>query len=152
MDDGREFEAFFETSFLAARMVAFRILGDLTAAEDAAAEALARALVRWRRLSRLPHREAWVLRVTANVAVDALRRRRPVPLPDQLDLGEEEAVILRVALGAALQTLPRRQREAVVLAPPRLAARGGGRRGAGCLEEHGQEASAARDGVAAQSA
>lgn len=59
-----------------ARQVAYRILGDRSEAEDAAAEAFTRALVTWRKVGALAFRDAWVLRVTANVAVDWRRRRR----------------------------------------------------------------------------
>jgi DNA-directed RNA polymerase specialized sigma24 family protein len=55
--------------------VAWRILGSVPEAEDAAAEALARALVDWSRISRLEHRDAWILRVTINLAIDVARRR-----------------------------------------------------------------------------
>jgi RNA polymerase sigma-70 factor (ECF subfamily) len=90
----------------------------MPAAEDAAAEAFTRALVDWPRIGGLPHREAWVLRVTTNVAIDAARRRRPGA--DQVGVGcgdgeVGDAAVLRVTLVAALAALPRRQREAIVL-------------------------------------
>lgn len=34
----------------------------------------------WRKLSTLPYRDAWVMRVAANVAIDALRRRHRILL------------------------------------------------------------------------
>ncbi len=64
------FDEVFPELFLSAFHVARRILGDVTDSEDAAAEALARALRCWRRVGRLSYRDAWIMRVTANVALD----------------------------------------------------------------------------------
>jgi RNA polymerase sigma factor (sigma-70 family) len=110
-----DFAAAFPNLFPRARSVAYRILGNPTEAEDAAAEALCRTLVAWRRVGPLPYREAWVLRVAANVAVDLRRRRRPAPAAQEAIPSAEEATAVRLALAAALAALPRRQREAVVL-------------------------------------
>ncbi|MGH2687922.1 MAG: sigma factor, partial [Actinomycetota bacterium] len=63
--------------FPTAYQVAYRVLGHVQAAEDVAAEALARAFLDWHKIKELPYREAWVLRVTTNLAVDILRRRPP---------------------------------------------------------------------------
>lgn len=89
----------------------------MTAAEDAAIEALARAAVRWRRVGALPYRDAWVLRVTANVAVDMARRRQRC-LPSSIEAvqpSHEDMVLLQMALASALARLSRRQREVVTL-------------------------------------
>ena len=117
-DDGG-FEEAFPGLFLVAYQVTYRILGDVTRAEDAAAEATARALARWRRVGRMEHRNGWVARVAGNVAIDEIRRanrRRDVPVrsgPLTAD-GTEEAT-LRLALGAALAGLSTRQREVISL-------------------------------------
>ncbi len=104
-----------------ARRVAFKVLGDSTAAEDAAAEAFARALASWRRVGALPHRDAWILRVTTNVAVDMARKRErgrraaeqlAPTVPSVVDGGPP---LTRMALVTALDGLPRRQREVVTL-------------------------------------
>ena len=113
-----EFAEAFHELYPRARRLAYRILGNASEAEDVAAEALTRALVAWRRVGVLPYREAWVLRVTANVAVDARRRRhRAERLPAAGEIaGEgEEVTDLRLALAAALAALPRRQREVIAL-------------------------------------
>ncbi len=114
------FEEAFSELYPRARRLAYRMLGDPTEAEDVAAEALTRAVVAWRRIGDLPYREAWVLRVTANVAVDTLRRQQraahaqPSFVAAPID-GEDDVHDLRLALAAALSALPRRQREVIAL-------------------------------------
>jgi hypothetical protein len=110
------FEDAFDGLFDRAFSVAFRVLGDATSAEDVAAEACARAFASWKRLAGASYRDAWVLRVASNLAVDVLRRRAQ-PLMEQKEVSGslEDAVALRMALAAALRALPRRQRETVVL-------------------------------------
>ena len=112
-DDG--FEGAFRELFRPAFRVAFRILGNVEDAEDAAAEALARAMVRWGRVRDLPYRDAWVMRVTANVAIDMFRKRRTVPLELGVVEDGSDNAALRIALVAALSALSRRQREVVAL-------------------------------------
>jgi RNA polymerase sigma-70 factor (sigma-E family) len=111
-DEG--FEEAFDELFPRAVRLAHRLLGDRAAAEDVAAEAMARAYARWPKVSGLPHRDGWLLKVTTNLAIDRLRRRRPevwaAPAADF-----EEAVELRLALNAALLTLAPRQRQAIAL-------------------------------------
>ena len=113
-----EFDASFAAAFddlypVAVRLAA-RIVGDQASAEDVAAEALARTYARWAKVSTLPYRDAWVLRVTGNLAIDTVRRRRPSPAVALAD-SFEDATALRLALASALAKLPGRQREAVVL-------------------------------------
>lgn len=108
------FEGAFEALFLRAVRVAFRILGQEAAAEDVAAEALARAHLRWGRLAGRPYRDAWVFRVTTNLAIDAARRRPPAVDVEPAST-PEDVVVLRVALVQALARLPRRQKEAITL-------------------------------------
>ena len=115
-DDG--FDEAFPALYRRARSVAHRILGSMPDAEDAAAEAMARALLDWGRVGRLPYREAWVQRVAANVAIDVVRRRRAPAARAETGTGTEgsdDAAVLRLALVAALAELPTRQREAVIL-------------------------------------
>lgn len=112
MDDG--FDEAFDELFPRAVRLATRLLGDRAAAEDVAAEALARAYARWPRVSGLPYRDGWVLKVATNLAIDRLRRRPPQVVPAATD-DFEDAVHLRLALNAALLTLAPRQRQAVAL-------------------------------------
>ena len=111
-DEG--FEETYRRLFPRAATLAYRLLGDRTASEDVAAEALARTYAHWRKVSGLPHRDGWVLKVATNLAIDAARRKTPrLPQVDAVD--PSEATTLRLALVAALRSLPRRQRQAVVL-------------------------------------
>src|ERR1051326_4064513 len=56
--------------------LAYRMLGDRGLAEDVAADAMSITLLRWHRVCDLSYREAWVLRVTANLALKAAKRGR----------------------------------------------------------------------------
>lgn len=114
LDESVEFESAFGELFPRSYRVAARILGEGADAEDAAAEALARAHASWKKVGTLPYRDAWVLRVTANVAVDMARKRHLLPEPSVAP-SDEDQTVLRVALVAALSAVTRRQREVVVL-------------------------------------
>lgn len=115
------FEEAFDPLFRRAFLVARRILGDPTSSEDVAAEALARAYAHWSRIGDQPWREGWVVRVTTNLAIDVARgNSRFADRPVAVDTASREdtaddVVVLRVTLAAALQRLPKRQREAVSL-------------------------------------
>lgn len=109
--------------------LAFTIVGEPRRAEDVAQEALLRA---WRHASVFDLRRGsvvtWLLTITRNLAIDAVRVRRPVIIePDDLlrrsdasparDPSEE--VVVRADIGRlrdALTALPDEQRRAVVLA------------------------------------
>ena len=116
-----DFAAAYRSLFLPAMRLAFRMTGDRALAEDLAAEALARAYSRWATVSRTDSPQAWVLRVTTNLAVDAVRRQRlatrtlPALLGPTLGADHADNVAARLALVAALASLPRRQRESIAL-------------------------------------
>ena len=114
-DDG--FDQAFRDLVPAVRRLTWRMLGDEASAEDATAEAFIRALTRWPKIHDLPHRDAWIMRVATNVALDVLRKRRReagvVLTGDPPWEGVDPA--LRLDLSSALAALPRRQREVVVL-------------------------------------
>ena len=108
------FEQAFDELAPRAFALALKLVGNREDAEDIAAEALARTLAAWGRIGDRPWRDGWVLRVTANVAVDLIRRRRPSELmadlpTDVLDVEE------RISVRAAVGLLPKRQREVLVL-------------------------------------
>jgi len=110
-----DYEAFFRRVFPRAVGLALRISGDRPSAEDAALEALAKAHVRWRKIGGARWREAWVMRVTVNEAIRHLPRPGPLAPPPPAHADPTDAVVLRQTLSAALQSLPKRQREVIVL-------------------------------------
>jgi RNA polymerase sigma factor (sigma-70 family) len=82
--------------------------------EDVVAEAFARAFSRWPKLSKHPAPRAWVVRTALNVGTSRWRRLRHETLPGRLpDIGitAVTTAALDPNLWAALQRLPRRQRE-----------------------------------------
>lgn len=110
------FDEWFHHLFPRAVLLGERMLGSRQAAEDVAAEACARAFASWPKVRSLAHRDAWVLRVTANLAIDATRHRRfSLPPVSPLVPDADDITVLRLALLEALRALPRRQREAVAL-------------------------------------
>jgi len=120
-DPGREYDAVFMALYPRARGLAFRLTGDTETAEDVGSEAMARLFMHWDRIGTTTYRDGWVLRVTANLALDVVRRRRregevgaPMSTVGVVD-DAAEVVVLRAALVEALAVLPRRQREAIVL-------------------------------------
>ena len=114
MSGGDGFDEAFDELFPRAFRLARRMLGDTAAAEDVAAEAMARAYARWPKVSALPYRDGWLLRVAANLAIDRMRRRPP-QLSAKHEPEFEDGVDLRLALNAALSTLAPRQRQAIAL-------------------------------------
>ncbi len=104
--------------------VAFRLTGDRSAAEDLCQEALARAYGSWRRIA--GYDEAWVARVTTNLAIGRWRKDRRLvvgpagdrpgrPGPALHIVAEPVDPGVRLELVAALRALPRRQRQVVAL-------------------------------------
>ncbi len=102
---------------------AYRMLDDMAEAEDVAQETFVRL---WRNLdSWRPERPLlhWLQRVTHNLCIDRLRKRKPVSIdsvPDLVHQGFSPATnVYREELGAsieaAIQELPDRQRSAILL-------------------------------------
>jgi RNA polymerase sigma factor (sigma-70 family) len=108
------FDDVFWPLYVRAFRLAYRILNDRTEAEDVASDALARTHLHWNRVGGLPYRDAWVLRVAGNLARDVVRRRRSWTAAERPS-GWEDDALTRVALAAAVSSLPRRQRECVAL-------------------------------------
>jgi RNA polymerase sigma-70 factor (ECF subfamily) len=112
-----EFAELYEARFGELTVQLYAYFGDRQEAQDVVQEAFCRALARWPKVARYEDPAAWVRRVAWNLAVSRWRRtrtalralrRQPVahvdgPGPD------------RVALVAALATLPPNQRRAIVL-------------------------------------
>jgi RNA polymerase sigma factor (sigma-70 family) len=117
------FTGAFQELYPRARRLAQRILGNRTAAEDVAAEAMTRAFAHWSEIGgSVSHRTGWVLRVTTNLAIDGVRgKERPAELSDLASkhfppvADVQDGLTLRLTLTQALRELPQRQREAVVL-------------------------------------
>lgn len=109
--------------------LALSMVSDPTLAEDIAQEALLRA---WRHAPVFDPRKGsvatWVLAITRNLAIDAIRLRRAVPLdpaamlaiaPEAAESGPDEAAMRADAsarLRRAVAALPPDQRRALVLA------------------------------------
>lgn len=113
----QEFEEFFDAVWPRARAMAARMGLGREEAEDVGLDAMAVSYDRWARVRDLPYRDAWTLKVTANLALRALKKRRPAaPLPAPLWApSPEENVTSRLALRVQLGCLPRRQRQVIVL-------------------------------------
>lgn len=105
------FRDLYEREFPAVFRAAYALSGDRELAEDAAQEAFARALSRWRRLSREPWAAGWITTTALNVARRGLRRR-PVEGSPRFEQVDAEALL---DLRAAITDLPARQQTAVVL-------------------------------------
>src|SRR3954463_8348391 len=135
--DETSFEAAVERHRRELHVHCYRMLGSFDEAEDALQEALLRA---WRSFDGVEEIRAWLYKVTTNVCLDALRRRRrraPVdnliaevpwltPYPDHLldevapSEEEPDAVVvaretIELTYIALIQSLPARQRAALIL-------------------------------------
>ncbi len=112
-----DFTEFYQAHFHRLAVQLYAYLGDHAEAQDLTQEAFCRTLERWNRIATYDDPSAFVRRVAWNLATSRLRRVRtavrylarqreehvPGPGPD------------RVALLAALATLPEAQRRAIVL-------------------------------------
>jgi RNA polymerase sigma factor (sigma-70 family) len=115
MAEQATFEEAFADLYRAGFRAAYRVTGDAEASEDAASEALVRAGLRWRSI--VDRELPFVVRVATNLAIDHVRRQARVVRADpseQTDPGAEPAY-RELDLHRALQTLPKRQRQVVVL-------------------------------------
>ena len=129
--DERAFRQLVEPYRRGVHVHAYRMLGSVDDAEDVAQETMLRA---WRALDRFEPRaslRSWLLRIATNVCLNEIERRprRPEPVdpfPEELR-GEADALIydpaaryalregMELALLAAIQLLPGRQRAVLIL-------------------------------------
>ena len=116
------FEEVFPVLIRDAYRVAYRLLGDRSEAEDVAQEACARTYSRWSSVR--DHAEPWCVRVASKLALDVLRARTRATKRNQRVIASDAATAQlspsagvddRIDLYAALEKLPKRQRETVVL-------------------------------------
>jgi RNA polymerase sigma factor (sigma-70 family) len=131
-DSAPGFEERFAALAAISYRVGYRLVGDRAEAEDLAQEALARAYTSWRKVA--GHDEAWVTRVTTNLAIGRWRKYRRVvsgdaagaaatggAAGDRADRAGPHGrlphadLLDHLELMAALRSLTRRQREVVVL-------------------------------------
>ena len=111
------FEDEYALLFTVSYRVAFRLLGDRGDAEDVAQEACARAYSRWAGVR--DYAKPWCIRVAGNLAFDRLRAleraRRLADGGTPTAPDDPAAMAVRLDLYRALESLPGRQRQVVIL-------------------------------------
>src|SRR3954454_2913377 len=100
--------------------LAYTLTGNAADAEDVVQEALARALPRWERISRVDNLDAYVRRMVVNAHTSWWRRfrRREAPVEQVRDSAVTPAGLPsdeRASLWQACERLPEAQRTAIVL-------------------------------------
>jgi RNA polymerase sigma-70 factor (ECF subfamily) len=116
MRDGAGFDEFYATTTRTLVAQVYAMVGDLTEAEDAVAEAYSRAWQRWHQIHGYADPAAWVRTVAYRIAVSSWRRARNRRTAQQLSARApvtQDASTL--ALVDALRNLPATQRRALVL-------------------------------------
>jgi len=116
--DDPTFDGFFAREYPAIARAAWFVVLDAEIAAEIAQEAFCRALQRWDRISGYERPGAWVRTVAIRLAVRSRDRRRREAALTEVDarhLDLDDSVLDTTALEAALRSLPRQQRAAVVL-------------------------------------
>lgn len=109
------FEEFVNATQSRLLTAAWMLTGDTASAQDLVQEALERVYVRWARVQD-GHPEAYARRILATLHTDRWRRRRREVLTDQVpDTARPPGRGEHVDLVRALQELPPRERQCVVL-------------------------------------
>ncbi len=106
------FERFYEESRVEVLRLLRRRLG-AERAEDAFQETFLRALRAYGRLEHAENLRAWVLTIANNVALDAIRRTRPTS--ELVETASEDVPPAYEALAELTESLPPKERAAVVL-------------------------------------
>jgi len=119
MRDADEFDAFYAASAKRVLGHLYVVIGDRAEAEDAVAEAFARAWARWSTVRDCDSPEAWVRTVAYRIAVSSWRRAvnrlRAHRREAAADRPVDAASVDHVALVAALRQISVDQRRVVVL-------------------------------------
>jgi RNA polymerase sigma-70 factor (ECF subfamily) len=113
-----DFAAFYEQARAECLRAVYAAVGDWAVAEDATAEAFARAYASWRKVCKHPAPRAWVVRTALNTHVSWWRRHRREVAWDvshDAEARSPDDVQVDRHVMQALKTLPGRQREVVVL-------------------------------------
>jgi RNA polymerase sigma-70 factor (ECF subfamily) len=118
MREGTDFDAFY--SGTSRRLVGqvYAMVGNLSEAEDAVAEAYSRAWQRWSTVSGYGDPEAWVRTVAYRIAVSSWRRTVNRLQAHRRHAAAEEvpgATADQLVLAAALRKIPESQRRVIVL-------------------------------------
>ena len=121
--DGHAFARLVRTFEPQLRLAAFRLLRDSDRIDDVMQDVFLRAYQGLPRFRGDASIRTWLHRITTNVCLDAIRRRRPVESLDDIDRPEApaagpdpaERALTRHALSAAIDELPTEQRAIVVL-------------------------------------
>ncbi|MEV0940922.1 RNA polymerase sigma factor [Micromonospora wenchangensis] len=118
MRDAEEFDAFYASSAQRVLGQVYAMVGSRTEAEDAVAEAYARAWSRWSTVRECDSPEAWVRKVAYRVAVSAWRKtvnRVRAHRREAVAQQVEPVSVDHVVLVEALRRIPGEQRRAIVL-------------------------------------
>ncbi len=112
-----EFDQFYASNFASLGVQLYAYFGDRAEAQDIAQEAFCRAWQRWAKVSTYEDPVAWVRKVAWRLAISRWRRTKTALafVRRQREEHVPEVSPDRVALAAALATLPPAQRRAVVL-------------------------------------
>jgi RNA polymerase sigma-70 factor (ECF subfamily) len=115
--DGVDFDDFFAARYGQLVRACLLLTGNPDEGEDLAQEAMARVLERWDRVAVMDDPEGYLYRTALNIHRNALKRlamiaRRRAVHQRSEDLGETDR---RLDLRHAIRSLPRTQREALVL-------------------------------------
>jgi RNA polymerase sigma factor (sigma-70 family) len=113
--DQTEFASFYRDTRDGCLRAVLATVGDRQLAEELVADAFAKAWVAWPKVRRHPAPPAWIVRTALNSGVSRWRKHRhELALADH-DTAVTAPVSMDHALVAALQQLPKRQREVVAL-------------------------------------
>ncbi len=118
--DPAAFAEFVAARSAALHRTAYLLVGDRQLAQDLLQEALTKTYVAWPRLRDTSKAEAYTRKAITNTAITWFRRRswseRPTDtIPERAGHDHVEALTTRDLLWEALQSLPPRQRAAIVL-------------------------------------